>query len=50
MNGGRKDWNVYGDKNGIIAPIGEYADYFNLSGSDMLQVMDSEEMLRKIKL
>jgi len=37
--GGRKEWNVYGDRERTIAPIGEYADYFNLSTSDMVQIM-----------
>jgi hypothetical protein len=37
--GGRKDWNIYAEKETVISPISDNADYFNLSVSDMVQVM-----------
>jgi len=37
--GGRKRMDIFGNKHNVLAPIGNLAEYFNLSASDMAQVI-----------
>lgn len=46
VKGGRKQVNLFGNRNEMIAPINEMADYFNISSSDMAQVVIVRAILK----
>ena len=48
--GGRKEVKLFGDKNRFIAAIGDNAEFFNLSASDMAQIVISHALVQWDKL
>ena len=48
--GGRKQVNLLGDREDVMAPIGDNAEFFNLSVSDMAHVILSHALVRWDKL
>lgn len=48
--GSRKEVNLFGDSQKVLAAIGEYAEFFNMSTSDMAQVILCHAIVRWDKL